>query len=96
MTVGSLGLHARDIPVLVGVAVTESELACGHLRWRDPVMRYLVRRFGQPEPFGRREEAGLCNNFSVLVRYSALRPFHALPTLRCTSPFRCRQGAVKA
>lgn len=86
MSVSSMALHARDIPVLVGAAVTESDLAYGHLAGRDPVMRCLVRRFGQPEPFGRREEAGLGDNFSALVRYSILRTFRG----RSTSPVYAR------
>ncbi|QRP48624.1 hypothetical protein [Amycolatopsis sp. FDAARGOS 1241] len=75
-----VGSHARDLPVLVGAAVTQSVLAYDHLTGRDPVMRYLVCRFGRPEPFGHHEEAGLGDNFSALVRYSTARPCHARST----------------
>ncbi|MET7995712.1 hypothetical protein ABZU76_32950 [Amycolatopsis sp. NPDC005232] len=75
-----VGLHARDIPVLVGAAVTESELAYDHLVERDPVMRCLVRRFGRPEPFSHREEAGLGGHFPALVRYFGARQFHTPST----------------
>jgi 3-methyladenine DNA glycosylase/8-oxoguanine DNA glycosylase len=76
----NVGSHGRDIPVLVGAAVTESELAYDHLAGREPVMRDLVCRLGRPEPFGRSEEAGLGDDFSALVRYSAARPLHAPST----------------
>ncbi|WP_326835215.1 hypothetical protein VSH64_09865 [Amycolatopsis rhabdoformis] len=72
-----LGLHARDLPVLVGTGVTEAELAYGHLVERDPVLCRLVHRFGRPEPFSRREEAGLGDHFSALVRYCGARQFRA-------------------
>ncbi|MEV8612978.1 hypothetical protein AB0383_34530 [Amycolatopsis sp. NPDC051373] len=87
--------YARDIPVLVGAAVTESEPAYGHLVGHNPVMRYLVRRLGQPEPFGRHEEAGLGDNFSVLVRYSVLWPFHAPSTCAVHVRTRGESSAVK-
>ncbi|MFI5613304.1 hypothetical protein [Amycolatopsis sp. NPDC051903] len=79
MTLVPLALHARDIPVLGG-AVTEADLAYGHLAQLDPVLRSLVERFGHPDPFGRREEAGSGDHFSAVVRYVTLRPLHAPST----------------
>jgi hypothetical protein len=51
-----------------------------NLAERDPVMRHLVRRFGQPDRFRRQEEAGLGDNFSARVRCAAPRLFHPPPT----------------
>ncbi|WP_239154608.1 hypothetical protein [Amycolatopsis sp. FDAARGOS 1241] len=80
MTVVQFALHARDIPVLGDDAVTEADHAYGHLAQTDPVLRSLVERFGHPDPFGRREEAGRGDHFAAVVRYVTLRPLHAPPT----------------
>jgi hypothetical protein len=73
-----------EVPVVEQQMRTErssgSAGALLNLAGRDPVIRYLVRRFGQPEPFRRQEEAGLGDNFSALVRCLALRLLHAPST----------------
>ncbi|MEU4674752.1 hypothetical protein AB0F91_44120 [Amycolatopsis sp. NPDC023774] len=73
MTMVSLALHARDVPILTDAA-TESDLAYGHLADCDPIMRLLVGEFGHPDPFGKCEEAGMGDHFAALVRYASSLP----------------------